>query len=134
MAADVVLIVDADADTREILSLALTRAGYRVIAAADGDEAVALLSSEPVSLVIADLYVRTGEERCLLRWLRLQQAYMRTPVIAYTARLSPRDYEWADEQHCRRVLAKPTSIVVIAEQVRTTLSEYSARGDYPVGR
>jgi CheY-like chemotaxis protein len=51
-----ILVADDDADIREVLMLALESYGYRVIGAADGEQALRLLRLEPaVSVVLLDL-------------------------------------------------------------------------------
>src|SRR5436190_1651116 len=49
-----ILIVDDDAISLEILENALVKAGYDVATASDGEEALQMLRSEPLRLVISD--------------------------------------------------------------------------------
>jgi CheY-like chemotaxis protein len=60
-----ILVVDDDDDIREILTTILSRRGYRVLTAADGGQAMALLSSgERPALILLDLMMPcvSGEE------------------------------------------------------------------------
>ncbi len=116
MAAETVLIVDRDADTREILELALQRAGFHTLAHEDGAEVLPLLGA--VDCVITDLYVPARDERCLVRAIKQHPLYRDVPVIVYTTRLAPNDREWAERQRCDVLLAKPTSIATVVEHVR----------------
>ena len=50
-----ILIVDDEQSMRDVLSIMLTRAGYTVTAASDGEEAIASLEKELFDLVITDL-------------------------------------------------------------------------------
>lgn len=50
-----VLVVDDEQVIREILSDFLTMEGYQVLTAGDGDEALEIVESQPVNLVISDL-------------------------------------------------------------------------------
>ncbi len=52
-----ILVVEDDADVRALTVRALRRAGYEVLEAADGDDALALLSARvtPVDLVVSDI-------------------------------------------------------------------------------
>ena len=50
-----VLVVDDDADFREVLGFALERSGHAVDTAADGIAALARLRAEPPDLILLDL-------------------------------------------------------------------------------
>jgi DNA-binding response OmpR family regulator len=66
------LVVDDDARSRELMRLVLAHAGFRVVVAPDADEAIALLRVERPAAVLADLLMpgRSGIEFC--RWARAQ--------------------------------------------------------------
>lgn len=49
-----VLVVDDDASLRTMLSLSLRRAGYPTLTAANGREALELLSTRPVGFMLTD--------------------------------------------------------------------------------
>lgn len=49
-----VLIVDDNAAFRAMLSLSLKRAGYPVLSAAGGDEALKLLATRPIGCMVTD--------------------------------------------------------------------------------
>lgn len=82
MVAKRVLVVEDDLGTLRPLEVALTKAGYHVIAARDGKEAMRSWREQPADLVITDLHMpeRNGIE--LLLELRAQS--QATPVIAMT--------------------------------------------------
>lgn len=121
MAAHSVLIADRDDDTREILALALSRAGFRPIVVADGREALVVLSGIAVRLVISELYLPCPDEPCLVRAIRQQAQYDGVRLIAYTSRVTADDREWAQRQGCDLFLAKPASVPELMEHVRTVL-------------
>jgi len=50
-----ILIVDDEASIREVISLALTRAGYCCHTAMNGDNALAILADRPIDVVITDI-------------------------------------------------------------------------------
>jgi DNA-binding NtrC family response regulator len=52
-----IMVVDDDASIRRTLQLLLTRAGYEVIQASDGSEAVRLWRDRGADLVITDLHM-----------------------------------------------------------------------------
>ncbi|WP_151637450.1 hybrid sensor histidine kinase/response regulator [Noviherbaspirillum aerium] len=55
------LLVEDDALVRESMAPALSNAGFRVVAAADGEQALAMLDSEPsISMVLSDIVMPGG--------------------------------------------------------------------------
>jgi signal transduction histidine kinase/ActR/RegA family two-component response regulator len=101
----VVLVVDDEEGIRALLRDLLDRAGYRVVTAASGGEALALAEREPIDLVITDLGMvpMTGMELAGM----LKQSRPGLPIILLTgwaAEMSP------EETHSRSVdviLGKP---------------------------
>jgi CheY-like chemotaxis protein len=51
------LVVDDDSIIRMLLRTLLTAEGYRVITAADGEEALAKLAEQKIDLIISDVYM-----------------------------------------------------------------------------
>jgi CheY-like chemotaxis protein len=82
-----VLIVDDDADLRDVLRTELTSEGYVVLEAANGQEALAVLLDAPVepSLILLDLSmpVMTGGQ--LLAVLRTHRRLAEIPVLVMAA-------------------------------------------------
>lgn len=83
-----VLVVDDEANIREIVSAYLRREGYRVSEAADGVEAMALFEQESIDLIILDLMMpkMTGEEVCAKI-----RSKSRVPIIMLTAKVGDED-------------------------------------------
>ena len=79
-----VLLVEDDAALRRYLGVVLRRAGYEVIAAADGLEALTLALSNAVSLVVTDAVMPRlgGPELC--RLLRARPELRALPVVMLT--------------------------------------------------
>src|SRR5690625_8049705 len=61
-----ILTVDDDTHIRELLKLYLQKEGYRVVEAADGEEAIEILEKEQVNLAIVDIMMphMDGYELC----------------------------------------------------------------------
>ena len=82
----VVLVVDDVATNRLVVSSMLTRAGHRVIEAENGLEALEVLKTVPVDLVLMDLHmpVLSGDEAItLIR--QSDSSYRNVPIVALTA-------------------------------------------------
>jgi two-component system, NtrC family, response regulator AtoC len=65
-----VLIIDDETNMRWVLGRALEQAGYTIHGAGTGDEALALISREPIDLVLLDLKLRGEDGLTILRRLR----------------------------------------------------------------
>jgi CheY-like chemotaxis protein len=78
-----VLVVDDEANIRSVYQRTLTRYGYEVVAAANGNEALALLASHAgVKAVVTDVMMPVMDGVALTRALR--QSHPRLPVIVCT--------------------------------------------------
>ncbi len=77
------LVVEDDAALAEALTDTLELAGYRVCAAADGVEALAVLGKEEVALVLTDVHMARMDGHALLERIRARRPDL--PVILMTA-------------------------------------------------
>jgi DNA-binding NtrC family response regulator len=80
---DVILVAEDDPTTRESLSRAMSRVGYRTLTAGDGASALAILHAEPVDVVLTDLRMPGGDGMALLERVRADSPD--TVVIILTA-------------------------------------------------
>ncbi|MCZ7627484.1 MAG: response regulator [Candidatus Methylomirabilis sp.] len=68
---------------REFLTVLLEKQGHRVIAAADGEQALELIAQKPPDLVISDIRMPKVDGVSLLTGIR--KSYPRLPVVMMTA-------------------------------------------------
>ncbi len=103
-----ILVVDDDAEIREILALALELEGYAVTLARDGGEAWSLLDGgvRP-ALVLLDLAMPVLDGASLLARIRADERLQQLPVVLVTAFASPADGALAQADG---VLHKPVSL------------------------
>lgn len=102
-----VLLAEDDRALRRYLEIVLERAGYKVISAADGLEAMKLALSTPIDIVVTDAMMPnlSGHEFC--RFLRNSQTLSHLPVILLSA-LERKEPNQNSEQ-VDAFLAKPVS-------------------------
>jgi two-component system, chemotaxis family, sensor kinase CheA len=81
-----ILVVDDSPLTRELISALLEAVGYDILTAADGVEALHLLSHSQVDLVVTDLEMPGLDGLELTRQLKAHEALNRLPVIILTTR------------------------------------------------
>jgi two-component system response regulator PilR (NtrC family) len=87
MAAPSILVVDNEKGMRDFLSIALSRGGYRVTAAGSGEEALAVIATEPFDLVITDIRMKGVDGLGVLQGVRERSPEV--PVVLITAYASP---------------------------------------------
>lgn len=113
------LVVEDDADLREIVADTLRRDGYLVLSAASGEEACALLEPQVhLDLVLSD--VRMPGTNGLAVGHRLR-ALRTTPLILMTAFPEAELDDAAAEIHAT-VIPKPFRLEVLRRTVLTTIA------------
>jgi len=81
--AKTILTVDDSASVRQMVKFTLSAAGYNVVEAADGKDALTKLT-KTVNLVITDLNMPNLDGIGLIRSLRANPAYKGIPIIMLT--------------------------------------------------
>jgi two-component system chemotaxis response regulator CheY len=79
-----VMTVDDSRTMREMVSFTLKGAGYDVVEAGDGQQALNALTSNKVDLVIADLNMPVMDGLTLIRKLRATPQHRTTPILMLT--------------------------------------------------
>jgi DNA-binding response OmpR family regulator len=64
-----VLLVDDEEELRELISFELQDAGYEVVEAGCGNDAMTLLKTESYDFVISDIRMPRGDGVSLLKWI-----------------------------------------------------------------
>ncbi|MFZ5544037.1 MAG: response regulator [Pseudomonadota bacterium] len=78
------MIVDDSASLRQVVGIALKSAGYDVIEAADGQEALKRLDGRKVHLIVSDVNMPQLDGISMLKQVKTMPAYRFTPVIMLT--------------------------------------------------
>lgn len=116
-----ILVCDDEPSILNILEFSLASEGYQVVAAADGDRALALAASEDPDLIILDVMMprRTGIEVC--RLLKQGRETAHIPVILLTARGRREDREAGQQAGADSYITKPFSPQRLLEKVQAML-------------
>jgi CheY-like chemotaxis protein len=80
-----ILVVEDNADAREILLLILKDQGFKVIAAEDGQAALEVIKSQRPDLIITDIEMPNLDGVGLIKELRKQPAMADVPILIMTA-------------------------------------------------
>lgn len=85
---DLILVVDDEKDLRDVLKLYLETAGYTVLEAENGIEAIELISKSEVSLMILDIMMPKMDGFELIKKLGEERNF---PIIFLSARTKVQD-------------------------------------------
>jgi CheY-like chemotaxis protein len=109
-----VLVVDDDAETRAVVKEALSEAGFAVLAAQNGGEALALVEDQRPAMLLLDIQMPGIDGVAVARELRMRLRQI--PVVVMTG--MPQAERQAD--HCNAVacLRKPFEIGSLVQLVR----------------
>jgi DNA-binding NtrC family response regulator len=118
-----ILVVDDEANMRKILGAMLAQAGYDVMAAGDGAEALEVLAAHHIDVVVTDLRMPRLDGMGLLQKLRLASPTL--PVIIITAHGTIEAAVQALKHGAFDFITKPFETIelrqVVAKAVRTQL-------------
>lgn len=79
-----IMTVDDSASVRQMVSFTLKGAGYQVIEASDGKDALSKLNGSTVNMMITDLNMPNMDGIELIKSVRLDPAYKFIPIIMLT--------------------------------------------------
>ena len=124
MTDNVILVVDDEQRMRKLVKDFLTKQGFRVLEAADGEEAVdVFLENKDIVLVILDVMMpkMDGWEVC-----REIRQYSKVPIIMLTARGAEADELRGFELGVDEYIAKPFSPKILVARVQALLRRANA--------
>lgn len=79
-----IMVVDDSASLRQAVGIALRGAGYEVIEACDGKDALAKLTGQKVNLIISDVNMPNMDGFTFVKAVKAMASYKFTPVIMLT--------------------------------------------------
>lgn len=82
--AKTILLVDDSASVRKVAGIALTSAGYDVLEACNGQEALGKLNGDKIHLIISDVNMPVMDGISFLKQVKQHPGYRFTPVIMLT--------------------------------------------------
>lgn len=131
-----ILVVDDDPHIVRLVRTYLEQAGFRVITAADGDAAFALMRSERPDLAVLDVMLPKRDGLELTRLVRSDPVLAATPILLLTARVEDVDRILGLELGADDYVTKPFNPREVVARVKAILrrSEPSAAPSQPLVR
>lgn len=125
-----ILVVDDEAPIMDVLSYNLKRAGYEVVMAWDGEQALALARRELPDLIILDLMLPKLDGLEVCRALRRERD---VPIIMLTARDEEIDRVVGLELGADDYVVKPFSVRELLARVKNVLRRLTPRPPAALG-
>ncbi len=129
MAGELILVVEDNFDSRDMVKILLTLRGYRVIEAVNGREAVNICMAagkdgpQP-DLILMDLSLPILDGWQAARMIRALPEFVSRPIVALTANVLSDDRDLALQAGCSAYLTKPITINALVSMVEQQLAEY----------
>ena len=101
------LVVEDFEDSRFMMRRLLELAGYCVVEASDGEQAVKLALQERPELILMDLSLPKLDGLAATRKIRMQPGFDEIPIVAVSAHDSPQTRTEALEAGCNEYVVKP---------------------------
>lgn len=102
-----ILIVDDSASLRQVVAMALKGAGYDVIEACDGKDALGKLSGQKVHLMISDVNMPNMDGISFVREVKKNPVYRFTPVIMLTTEAAEEKKRLGQDAGAKAWVVKP---------------------------
>ena len=123
-----ILVCDDERDIVNALKIYLTADGYRVLTAYDGREALDLVKTESVNLILLDIMMPVMNGIDMLSELRLEY---NIPVILITAKSEDADKIMGLDCGADDYVTKPFNPAEVKARVRSQLRRYMQLGAVP---
>jgi DNA-binding response OmpR family regulator len=117
-----ILVIDDEATIRQTLDIALTKAGYEVLQAGDGEEATRVLGDSGADLLIVDIHLPKKSGLEVIMEVRANSPS--TPVIAMTDGGRSRNFNpltYSELLGAVRTIAKPFTLEEMLAMVKQEL-------------
>ena len=121
-----ILLVEDEKDMVYAISLRLEAAGYEIIAAYDGQEALIKARKEKPDLIVLDLMLPKVNGYKVCRMLKFDEKYKKIPIIMFSARAQEKDKNLGAEVGADAYITKPFDPQILLSKIRQLLGEKDA--------
>ena len=117
-----ILLVEDNEMNRDMLSRRLVRNGFEVVIAVDGQQGLAMATSESPDVILMDMSLPVMDGWEATRRVKTDPVTKSIPVIALTANALVEDRERAMAAGCDDFDTKPVELPRLLEKIRAHLS------------
>ena len=117
-----VMLVDDSVSIRKFVGQMLEKAGFRVITAVDGQDALQQLLDQSVDVIVTDLEMPRVNGYALIEDLRRRAATREVPVIVLTTRAGGKHVRLAQRLGVRHYVAKPVDELSFVQLMRSAVT------------
>ncbi|WPL14830.1 MULTISPECIES: response regulator [Thiorhodovibrio] len=115
--AKTIMVVDDSASLRNVVCIALKGAGYDVIEAGDGKEALSKLTGQKVHLIVSDVNMPNMDGITMVREIKKLPAYKFTPIMMLTTESQPEKKAEGKAAGAKAWLVKPFQPPILLDAV-----------------
>jgi len=123
-----ILVIDDEADIRDLIAQVLESTGYEVLHASSGEQGLQIMEATPVDLVILDIIMDGMDGWDVCEHIKTDARFNHIPVLLVTVRTLISEQEETRNRMADAVLLKPFSLQGLREQVTTLVAARDATG------
>ena len=119
-----ILIVEDNEMNMQLAEYLLEEAGFAVLKASSGEEALELTGRVVPDLILMDLHLPVLDGLSVVRRLKSEERTSRIPILALTAHAMRGDRERFLEAGCDGYISKPIDVKTFVDAVRAHLAAH----------
>ena len=129
MGNETILVADDEQDIGRLLELALTRGGYRVVRASDGEETLAKIAEDRPDLIVLDVMMPRLDGIQVCKRLKGDAGTAGIPIILLTAKAQANDSVAGFSAGADDYIPKPFNYHEVLARVRSLLQKAGNLGE-----
>ena len=118
-----ILVTEDSSTTLAIMKDVLESAGYSVVTAVDGQEALDKAKKERPDLIILDLMLPKIDGYKVCAMLKFDKNFHNTPIIILTARAGEADKKMGEEVQANAYITKPVEPAALIAKIKELIKE-----------
>lgn len=116
-----ILVVDDSPTMRTMLSHALKSGGYEVLTAKDGEEALKMVATQPVALILLDVIMPKLNGFQVCRTIKKSLQYKSIKVILLSSKKQEFDIFWGKKQGADLYITKPFKVKSLLSSIASLI-------------
>lgn len=117
-----IMVVDDSASLRQVVAIALRGAGYTVVEAKDGQDALNQLTGQRLSLIISDVNMPNMDGISFVKAVKQLANYRFTPIIMLTTESEPEKMKQGQAAGAKAWVVKPFQPAQMLDAVSKLIS------------